>query len=343
MKTKTALSSLTVAVLALAGCRHPADTQTHAGSDVVLRIGYQRQSGLNLLRLRGDLEKKLAPKGVTVQWLPFPAGPQLMEGLGTGSIDLGSAGDTPPIFAQAAGSPFVYAANQPPGPLRGGGFLLPKGSPIRTTSDLRDKRVALQLGSGSTYWLVQVLNHAGLQYRDIHAVNLAPPDAQIAFSTGNIDAWVTWEPYVTISERENGARLLPDNSQTETSGGFYLASRTFAVAHPDLIKETLEETKAISDWSHAHPHEAAAILAPNLGLEIGEEEQIIRRGSTTGYRAIDENVIALQQKEADSFTKIGLIPKKIDVRQNTLTPQQYALLTPTDASKTVQASAKIAQ
>lgn len=33
----------------------------------------------------------------------FPAGPQMLEALNVGSIDLGSTGDIPPIFAQLPG------------------------------------------------------------------------------------------------------------------------------------------------------------------------------------------------------------------------------------------------
>ena len=52
----------------------------------------------------GTLDKRLAEQGVTVKWTEFPAGPQLLEGLNVGSIDFGTVGEAPPIFAQAAGA-----------------------------------------------------------------------------------------------------------------------------------------------------------------------------------------------------------------------------------------------
>jgi len=314
----------------MTGCGKHSDSGSAPGKPgaVVLRIGYQKQGAMNLLRLRGDLEKKLAPQGVSVQWLNFPAGPQLMEGIGANSVDIGSVGDTPCIFAQAANNPFVYIANTPPGKRETVGFLVAKDSLIRSSRDLKGKKVAFQLGSGSTYWLVQALEHAGLSYKDIHPVNLSPPDAMAAFSSGALDAWTTWDPYVTIAQRQTGARLLTDDTQEVTAGGFYIARRAFAVEHPDLIKIALEETKRTSNWSVQHPHEAAAILAPNLGLDVASEEEIIRRGTTTNYHAIDADVLALQQREADTFFKMGLIPRHLDVRENALTPQQYALLQP---------------
>jgi ABC-type nitrate/sulfonate/bicarbonate transport system substrate-binding protein len=38
-------------------------------------------------------------------WNEFPAGPQILEALAVGSLDVGVTGDTPPVYAQAAGKP----------------------------------------------------------------------------------------------------------------------------------------------------------------------------------------------------------------------------------------------
>src|SRR5688572_20783754 len=74
-----------------------------------LRVGYQKAASVFVLqKQQGTLEKRLAPLGVAVKWVEFPAGPQLLEGLNVGSIDIGYVGEAPPIFAQAAGARFVY-------------------------------------------------------------------------------------------------------------------------------------------------------------------------------------------------------------------------------------------
>lgn len=91
---------------------------TASAQNATVRIGYQKYGTLTILKGKGDLEKRLAPLGVAVKWVEFPAGPQLLEGLNVGSIDFGTVGEAPPIFAQAAGADLVYVANQPPPPLR---------------------------------------------------------------------------------------------------------------------------------------------------------------------------------------------------------------------------------
>lgn len=98
-----------------------------------LRIGYQKYGTLVLLKARGTLEKRLAEDGVKVQWTEFPGGPQLLEGLNVGSIDFGVTGETPPVFAQAAGADLLYVAYEPPAPTSEA-ILLPKDSPIRSVA-----------------------------------------------------------------------------------------------------------------------------------------------------------------------------------------------------------------
>jgi len=95
-----------------------------------VRVGYQKYGTLNVLKAEGSFEKSLASRGVSVTWILFPTGPQLLEALNAGSIDFGATGEAPPVFAQAAGVNLVYFGNQPPFP-KGEGVLVKKDSPIQ--------------------------------------------------------------------------------------------------------------------------------------------------------------------------------------------------------------------
>jgi hypothetical protein len=60
-----------------------------SAADHVVRIGYQKYGNFILLKGTGELEKKLAPKGFTVEWTEFPSGPPLLEAVKAGAIDIG--------------------------------------------------------------------------------------------------------------------------------------------------------------------------------------------------------------------------------------------------------------
>src|SRR6202789_4188774 len=157
-------------------------------ADNVVRIGYQKYGTLVLLKARGSLEKRLAPMHVEVKWTEFPAGPQLLEGLNVGSIDFGTVGEAPPIFAQAAGADLVYVGNEPAASAAEA-IIVPSNSPIKTVAELKGKKVALNKGSNVHFLLVKLLEKAGVRYTDIDTIFLTPPHARAPFARGSVDAW----------------------------------------------------------------------------------------------------------------------------------------------------------
>ena len=175
-----------------------------------LRIGYQKSASLFVLqKAQGTLEKRLAAQNVSVRWVEFPAGPQLLEGLNVGSVDVGYVGEAPPIFAQAAGANFVYIGHEPAAP-EAEAIVVVKDSPIRSVADLKGRKVALNKGSNVHYLLVRALEKAGLKYTDVQPVFLAPADARAAFEKGAVDAWAIWDPFLAAVQKQTGARIVAD-------------------------------------------------------------------------------------------------------------------------------------
>lgn len=284
-----------------------------ADAPKTLRIGYQKYGNFVVLKARGTLDKRLAAQGVTVQWLEFPAGPQLLEGLNAGAVDIGTVGETPPIFAQAAGVDFVYIAHEPPAP-HAEAIVVPKDSSIRSVADLRGKKVALNKGSNVHYLLVEALKKSKLAWSDIQPVYLAPADARAAFVQGSVDAWVIWDPYLAAVEKQAGARQLIDASGIVRNVQYYLATRKVATAQPQLVHAVLEELDQVDRWARDNVPAVAAQLSPLVGLDTGILETALRRTSY-GVQPIDPATLGYQQQIADAFTELKLIPKKLDVTE----------------------------
>lgn len=297
--------------LGLAGAAAAVSRSAQAQADRVFKIGYQKYGNLIVLKARGTLETRLAPLGFGVQWHEFPGGPQLLEGLNAGAVDFGVVGETPPIFAQAAGVDLVYVAAEPDAP-RGEAIVVPHDSPIRTLADLRGKRVALNKGSNVHYLLLKALQQAKLGYHDIDAVYLAPADARAAFANGSVDAWVIWDPYLAAVEHQLGARTLVNGEGLVRNVEYYVARRPFADAHPAVIRAALDTLAQIDAWAERNPAAVAAQLAPLTGLDAATLEVALRR---TGYgiQPVDANRFAYQQQIANAFSELKLIPKPLTV------------------------------
>ena len=277
-----------------------------------LRIGYQKYGTLVLFKAKGSLEKRLAAQGVQVQWTEFPGGPQLLEGLNVGSIDFGVTGETPPVFAQAAGADLLYVAYEPPAP-HSEAILVPKGSAIQSVKDLKGKKVALNKGSNVHYLLVRALEDAGLKYTDIQPVFLPPADARAAFERGSVDAWVIWDPFQSAAEKQLQARTLRDGSGLVDNHQFYLATRGFATKHPQVLSALVEEIRGVGGWVQDNPEEATRQVAPLIGLPSEITRQAVERQGY-GARFITPQVVEAQQKIADTFTELKLIPRPLNIR-----------------------------
>jgi len=281
------------------------------GEDKVVRIGYQKYGKLVLLKGRGTLEQKLKPLGYSVSWTEFPSGPPLLEALNVGSIDFGIAGETPPIFAQAAGAPLVYLAYDPPAP-QGEAILVSRDSPLKSVADLKGKKVALNKGSNVHYLLVRALERAGLKYSDIQTVFLAPADALAAFTRGSVDAWVIWDPYEAAAEASTGARILADGTGLVANHQFYFSSRKFLTDNVKAVDVVLDALNEVDDWTKHNVEAVAEQLSPSIGLPASVLAVSLRRESY-GILPINNEVIASQQRIADTFVALGLVPKAINV------------------------------
>ncbi|WP_276357571.1 sulfonate ABC transporter substrate-binding protein [Cohnella caldifontis] len=287
-----------------------AQTQTR---DITVRIGYQKYGTINILKADGALDKKLAEQGIKIEWTEFPGGPQLLEALNVGSIDIGHTGEAPPVFAQAAGAPLVYLAHEPASP-KSEGILVPKDSPIQSVADLKGKKVALNKGSNVHYLLVKLLEKAGVDYKDIDTVFLPPADGRAAFESGNVDAWVIWDPFLAAAQTATGGRLLADGTDLVSNHEYYLASRSFAEKYPDVIDTLLKEADTIDAWAKANQKELAELLSPQLGIDVPSLELAAGRRQY-GVLPIDQPVIDAQQKIADAFHDLKLIPTAININE----------------------------
>ena len=320
LSRRTTLGLLFAAAAGVMAAGMPAAALAQAKGEV--RIGYQKYGTLTLLKGRGTLEKRLAEQGVGVKWTEFPAGPVLLEGLNVGSIDFGTVGEAPPIFAQAAGANLVYVGNEPASPASEA-IVVPKGSSLRTLADLKGKKIALNKGSNVHYLLLQALAKAGVAYADIQPVFLPPADARAAFERGSVDAWAIWDPFLAAAEKQIGARVLADGKGLVANYQFYLASRTYAEKNPEILRIVLDEVAKVDDWGRNNPDEVATILSAQTGLS---KEVVALAASRYAYgvKPVSVDVIASQQRVADAFSSLKLIPKPIIVKDALLPARQLA-------------------
>ncbi|MBT2637866.1 MULTISPECIES: sulfonate ABC transporter substrate-binding protein [unclassified Bacillus (in: firmicutes)] len=301
--------------IVLSGCNQYSERKQDAeasSSDKIVRIGYQKNCPLVILKSLGTLEKQLEKKGVKVEWKEFQAGPALLEALNAGSVDFGRTGDSPPIFAQAADSPIVYVAAGY-SKFKGSGILVPKESTIQSLNDLKGKKIGFAKGSSSHYLLVKALEKAGLEYGDITPAYLQPGDARVAFEQGNIDAWVVWDPFASDTELNSEARMLVNGEGLTSDRDFFIANANYAKSNKEILNTIVDQVQESSEWANSHHEELVSMLAPLLKIDENSIEMAVKRREY-GVDPLSDEIMKEQQEKADTFYQLKIIPKEIVVK-----------------------------
>ncbi len=290
----------------------PSIRPARAAAATSFRIGWQKNGVLALAKRKGSLEKRLADRGISVEWSEFTSGPPLLEALGAGALDFGATGDVPPLFAQAANGNLLYVGQYSGSP-EGSAILVRKDSPIQTLADLKGKKFAFKRGSSAHNVAVKALRKGGLTVDDVQALDLAPPDASAAFKTGAIDAWSIWDPYLAIAEADPDTRILTTARGLVDSYSYFLGNGDFAKDNAQVVVDVLDELAKVGTAAQANLDDTVAALSETTGVPADITRVTLTRPDFNlgGVSTVSDAAIAYQQELADSFYDLGIVPKKL--------------------------------
>jgi aliphatic sulfonates family ABC transporter substrate-binding protein len=310
MSKRTFLKTLfTVSIAAIALAPASLFAQT---APKEIRIGYQKNGVLFLAKQTGQIDDAFKAKGIDVKWVEFSFGPPLLEALNIGSIDYGTTGDSPPIFAQSAGANLLYVAAQEAAGA-GAAILVRQDSPIQTLADLKGKKIGFAKASSAHNLTIAALEKSGITYQDITPVYLAPADGAAAFAKGAIDAWTIWDPFFAVAEAQPGTRVLAPAKGIVTQNSFSLANAKFTKENPDLVALVNASLAKTASWAEAHRGEVTKILTEATGISAEAQTKAVERTEFV-INPLRDPVINEQQHIADRFLALGLIPKPITVK-----------------------------
>ncbi|MCX4702805.1 ABC transporter substrate-binding protein [Streptomyces sp. NBC_01373] len=283
---------------------------TDGTGSLTINVGDQKGGSEAILRAAGELENL----DYKIKWSTFTSGPPLLEAVNAKAVDIGGVGNTPPVFAAGAGSK-IKVVSAWHGTSKGDALLVPDDSKLTKPQDLKGRSIAVAQGSSAHYQLVASLEAAGLRLADVKVKYLQPADALAAFTSGKVDAWAVWDPYTSQILQTGQGRVL-------TTGEGVTNGLTFQVAAPSAlgdkkkaaaIRDYLDRLRRATAWVHDHQEEWAKVWAKDTGLPYEVALASVRRTNSTRISvAVDRPLVASEQKIADAFTELKLIPRKVD-------------------------------
>jgi sulfonate transport system substrate-binding protein len=276
-------------------------------------------SNLTLTALAHEpgLQEALRRSGLDVVFRWYAEGRLIHEALDAGEINVMGTGSTRAIVAQADGVPMTYiAASQPR--TTGAAILVPENSPVKSPRDLAGRRVGLIDGSFHTYFLIAVLDSAGVSYADVKAVNWPVKDSDRALREGEFDAWIASAPYLAPALSAGGLRsLIGCDAVIPNRSVFWVRQEIVDAGQPvvEIIARSLADTDR---WIAADPRRAGRLFASVIG-GVNEESWAFSVGARTwGLVPADATVLDEQQREADLLARHGLLRRAIDLQEAAL-------------------------
>lgn len=320
-KGKIALLMIIASVLlVLAACGGKTnDSGASADSDKkegkVVKIGYQKGNTINILKESGFLDEALKKEGYEVEWREFSHGGTLLEGLFTGNIDFGHAADGSGITAQAGNKPFVYVGADKPNP-EGIGVVVLKDSGIKDIKSLKGKKVGVLKGGNHHYLAALAVEDAGLKLEDVNWVYLNDASQlRTAFETKAIDALGTYDPFFAGAEIDlDTVNLTEGKTYDYPNRTFYYANEKFNEKHPELVDVILDSIAKSDDWANENKPEVVKLVSKALGIDSKVIERATER-RTYGLDRMDDEIVRVQQVQADYYTKMKLIPNEINISE----------------------------
>lgn len=137
---------------------------------------------------------------------------------------------------------------------------------ITTVADLKGRRVGVNEGSVSEFYLNVLLAKAGLKESDLQTVNMTAADAGSAFVAKRVDAAVTWEPWLSRGKATDFGHLLADSSATPGLITDVLIVKTdWAAAHHTEVAAIVKSWNEAVAYYEAHPDKSIEIMAKGVG------------------------------------------------------------------------------
>lgn len=296
-----AAAVLAIPALAFASASNAADLP-------VLKVGDQSLQTRGILEASGQL-KDLPYK---IEWFNFPAAQPLGEALNAGAVDVGGLGDAPLVFALAAGARVRAVAATRSNPLDLAIVVGPQ-SPLTEVANLKGKRLATTRGSIGHYLALAALKKANLSASDVTFVFLAPADAKAALASGSVDAWSVWDPYTALGESRDHDRIIANGVGLSEGLSYQVATETAIAAKRAQLADFLRRVATGQRWALTHPDEVAAMQSRVTGLPTDVLKTVYQRGQVHPV-AIDDSVVAAQQRTADTYEAASVIRAHLDVR-----------------------------
>ena len=198
---------------------------------------------------------------------PFVLGRDALKAVIEGKADLAVVADTALMFSLQDGNKLDILASISQG-RRSLAIVTRNDRGIKTLKDLSGKSVGLSMGTNLTYFLDMILQTQGVPNSEVNFVDLNTSDVILAFKTGQVDAAVVYQPFLSKLEAEFGSRIKVFYGEDVYAFRFLLVGRPLYVdCHPEEIKRVLRALIDAEQLVRDRPAEARKVIGNAVNVD----------------------------------------------------------------------------
>ena len=256
-----------------------------------------------VIRKFGWIEREFKADNVQIRWVRSPSSMLAMNHLNSDSLSIASSGIVTAALSKAGGNRvkavYVFARSEL------NAILVSRDSPITSAMELKGKRIAAPLGTPAHFSLLQTLREIGLHHDDIVIIPLEHKEGRIALERNEVDAWSTTQPYGTLSQLENGSRVLYRNSRFNTYFSL-IVKEEIARKYPDVVTRVIKVYERARQWANRNPDEIEKIYADEEQVSLQVARLILSKFDFFNP-VIDRNDIAMLRNATDMLKEERLV------------------------------------
>jgi aliphatic sulfonates family ABC transporter substrate-binding protein len=317
--SKKILSILLVLVFVtgvLTGCGSESTESTEntesAGEEVTIRVAVQKSIAIPYLaEALGYYEDEFSADNVNVELVEFSLGPEVIEAVASGEIDIGFLGDVPAFSGLINGGDYKIVARWESD---NSSYLITRDDAnIKSLQDLKGKKVSYAFGSTQTALVYAYLEEAGLTDSDVELMNLSLADSVTSIANGDVDAAVVDELRATQAVEKGGVSKLMNSEGYKLFVSPIIATNDFTGKHGDLTGRVLKVIERAAEYAEKNPDDAIAKAAERIGVEESAIDPIIRNCDLEVYLGKEEKD-AIIENAAQAY-KYDVIKEDLDIEK----------------------------
>ena len=234
-----------------------------------VRLGYLRND-LHHLAAWIAIEKGFfKDEGIAVEVAGiFNAGPEEMSAFASKSIDMGYLGIAPSITGTANRSARVRALSL--ANAEGSAIVVRKDSAIRDVGGLAGKTVAIPgYSTVQDFLLRKGLGAAGIDAKKVNIIVIKPPEMISTLASGQIDAFIAWEPHPSKAVTMGAGRVLVPSARIWAGHPCCVvaAEESFMKNNPAIVRAFLKAHARATEYIRKNPADAIKIGVKFTGMD----------------------------------------------------------------------------